>query len=67
MLAVLEKKYPANGLGVSEEERIENVRAIPESKGRWFKCPNGLIYMIGDCGGATVESKCPECNATIGG
>lgn len=23
--------------------------------------------MIGDCGGATVESKCPECNATIGG
>lgn len=23
--------------------------------------------MIGDCGGATVESRCPECNATIGG
>lgn len=23
--------------------------------------------MIGDCGGDTVESKCPECNATIGG
>lgn len=23
--------------------------------------------MIGDCGGAMVESKCPECNAIIGG
>lgn len=23
--------------------------------------------MIGDCGGATMESKCPECSATIGG
>lgn len=23
--------------------------------------------MIGDCGGATMESTCPECNATIGG
>lgn len=27
----------------------------------------GHVYMIGDCGGATVESRCPECNAAIGG
>ena len=27
----------------------------------------GHIYAIGDCGGATEESRCPECNAVIGG
>lgn len=27
----------------------------------------GHPYVIGDCGGATIESRCPECNATIGG
>ena len=27
----------------------------------------GHIYAIGDCGGATVESQCPECGSTIGG
>lgn len=37
------------------------------SKGHWYKCPNGHIYAIGDCGGATVESRCPECKAKIGG
>ena len=32
-----------------------------------YKCPNGHIYAIGECGGAMVESKCPECGAKIGG
>ncbi|KAJ1520684.1 hypothetical protein ONE63_003788 [Megalurothrips usitatus] len=36
-------------------------------KGHWFKCPNGHVYAIGDCGGATMESKCNECGAAIGG
>ena len=27
----------------------------------------GHIYAIGDCGGATEESRCPECKAVIGG
>jgi hypothetical protein len=33
----------------------------------WYKCPNGHIYTIGDCGGAMQEANCPECGATIGG
>lgn len=41
--------------------------AMGMSKGHWFKCPNGHVYAIGDCGGATVESKCNECGARIGG
>jgi len=36
-------------------------------QGHWFQCPNGHPYLIADCGGATMESACPECGATIGG
>ena len=36
-------------------------------QGHWFCCPNGHIYTVGECGGAVVESQCPECGAIIGG
>ena len=45
------------GLGITEAEKIDIVRAMGFSKGHWYKCPNGHVYAIGDCGGATVESK----------
>ncbi|KAI9270851.1 hypothetical protein BY458DRAFT_179428 [Sporodiniella umbellata] len=35
--------------------------------GRWFVCPNKHPYFVGDCGGATEISSCPECTAPIGG
>jgi len=35
--------------------------------GHRMMCPNGHIYIIGNCGGAVVESRCVECGATIGG
>ncbi|CEP17788.1 hypothetical protein [Parasitella parasitica] len=35
--------------------------------GRWFVCQNQHPYYVGDCGGATEVSKCPECDAPIGG
>ncbi|XP_015758492.1 PREDICTED: NFX1-type zinc finger-containing protein 1-like isoform X3 [Acropora digitifera] len=49
------------------EEKQEIVSAIGLSKGHWFKCPQGHIYCIGECGGAMERSKCPECEAVIGG
>ncbi|KAI9558322.1 hypothetical protein GHT06_015075 [Daphnia sinensis] len=55
------------GLGISDKERQDIITAMGMSKGHWFKCPNGHIYAIGDCGGATMESRCNECNAVIGG
>ncbi|XP_046560628.1 LOW QUALITY PROTEIN: NFX1-type zinc finger-containing protein 1-like [Haliotis rubra] len=64
---ILKKHVPESGLGISEEERVEIVKAMALTKGHWFKCPNGHVYAIGECGGATMVSKCPECNATIGG
>ncbi len=36
-------------------------------QGHAFTCPNGHVYFIGECGGATQESRCPECGARIGG
>ena len=64
-LTEIGKKY---GVGsITEEERIEIVKAVGLSKGHWFKCPNGHFYCIGECGGAMEQGKCPECNAAIGG
>ncbi|NXX81788.1 ZNFX1 protein, partial [Urocolius indicus] len=58
---------PASGLGISEAERVQIVSAIGCPRGHWFKCKNGHIYVIGDCGGAMERSRCPECHAVIGG
>lgn len=61
----LRSKY--NLLTLTQEEKISIVRAMGLSKGHWFKCPQGHIYAIGECGGAMQTSVCPECKADIGG
>ena len=58
-------KYRMDALTV--EERIKIVSVIGLSKGHWYKCPNGHYYCIGECGGATQRSRCPDCGSTIGG
>ncbi|NWS74149.1 ZNFX1 protein, partial [Crotophaga sulcirostris] len=68
--ARLEKIYealPVSGLGISEAERVQIVRAIGCPRGHWFKCRNGHVYVIGECGGAMERGECPECRAVIGG
>ena len=61
----LSKKY--NVLQLSPEERQAVVDAVGLKVGHWFKCKNGHLYCIGECGGAMEESKCPECGERIGG
>ena len=34
---------------------------------RWFTCPNGHPFAIGQCGGAMQVATCPECGEEIGG
>ena len=34
---------------------------------KWYQCPKGHAYTIGECGLAMVESICPECGERIGG
>ncbi|XP_009891810.1 PREDICTED: LOW QUALITY PROTEIN: NFX1-type zinc finger-containing protein 1 [Charadrius vociferus] len=61
------KALPVSGLGISEVERVQIVNAVGCPRGHWFKCQNGHIYVIGECGGAMERSKCPECHEVIGG
>lgn len=56
-----------SGIGISIEEKAMVLNAMGLGKGHWYKCPNGHVYAIGDCGGAMVQSKCPDCGASIGG
>ena len=63
----VELRKTTGGLGISETERQEIVRALNIGRGAWYACPNGHPYVIGDCHGATVESRCNECRAVIGG
>ena len=37
------------------------------SYGRFRECPNGHIYVIGECGGAMEVATCNECGERIGG
>ena len=53
--------------GLTPEERVMIVKAMNFAQGHWYKCPNGHIYAIGECGGANQQRACPECGETIGG
>uniref|UniRef100_A0A8C5L5Q0 Zinc finger, NFX1-type containing 1 n=1 Tax=Jaculus jaculus TaxID=51337 RepID=A0A8C5L5Q0_JACJA len=66
-LDALKTTLPCSGLGISEEERVQIVNALGLSRGHWFKCPNGHIYVISECGGAMERATCPDCQEVIGG
>ncbi|KAJ7188061.1 hypothetical protein C8R46DRAFT_1053533 [Mycena filopes] len=53
---------------VSLHEQEAVVRALDFSHaGHFYKCPQGHVYVIGECGGAMQRSHCPECGEAIGG
>jgi hypothetical protein len=57
-------------LGVSKSELQEIYSVMKRefaSTGHWYRCPNGHLYTIGECGGAVQVSNCPECGAQVGG
>ncbi|GAB5569115.1 NFX1-type zinc finger-containing protein 1 [Prionailurus iriomotensis] len=66
-MEALKTILPCSGLGISEEERVQIVNAMGYPRGHWFKCPNGHIYVISDCGGAMQRGTCPDCKEVIGG
>jgi len=61
---------------VTEEEKLAIITAFRtgtskelgfDVRGHFYQCPNGHTYAIGECGGATQEARCPECNVVVGG
>ncbi|KAH9499459.1 NFX1-type zinc finger-containing protein 1 [Bulinus truncatus] len=63
----LKKHVPDSHIALTNEEKMAIVKAVNVSLGAWYKCPNGHIYAIGECGRAMEEAKCPECKSRIGG
>lgn len=35
--------------------------------GHWYRCVNGHLFTIGECGGAMETARCPQCGAQVGG
>lgn len=60
-------KCETSGLQITIEEKKMILRTMGLSAGHWYKCPNGHVYAIGDCGGAMEVSTCPDCKSKIGG
>ncbi|GCB62108.1 hypothetical protein scyTo_0000002 [Scyliorhinus torazame] len=66
-MKTLKLALPETGLALSETEKVMIVKAMGLRQGHWFKCPNGHVYVITECGGAMERAKCPDCSAAIGG
>ncbi|XP_069936734.1 NFX1-type zinc finger-containing protein 1-like [Cherax quadricarinatus] len=60
------EKY-CGGLGISQSEKIMILKTMGLRQGHWYKCPQGHIYCITECGGAMQEGTCPDCGSKIGG
>ena len=69
------KKLQINNFNCTEnelekfiEKSIYESHQILSSLGtRWYKCPNGHLYVVGECGRPMEQSICPDCGAGIGG
>ena len=35
--------------------------------GHWYRCENGHPFTVGECGMPMQTTRCPQCNAPIGG
>ena len=35
--------------------------------GRWYRCENGHPFTVGECGLPMKSTRCPQCNAPVGG
>jgi hypothetical protein len=61
----------SGGGGIDAAERRAALRAVQATgdalPGACYTCPNGHVYVVGDCGGAVVGALCAECGAPIGG
>ena len=74
-IALLEKQYSDVFYEKVTDDELRKVLqagaadwgSAPGSFGRFRECPNGHMYVIGECGGAMHEAECPECGAKIGG
>jgi hypothetical protein len=52
----------------AERKAVESaIVSVDGGRGTWYTCPNGHRYVVGECGAGMELSRCPDCNATVGG
>ncbi|GAX83659.1 hypothetical protein CEUSTIGMA_g11084.t1 [Chlamydomonas eustigma] len=52
-------------LAAASKMEISEVASYMQS--HLYRCPNGHLYVIGDCGMAMETGRCPECGESVGG
>jgi len=52
---------------VSRLNQEEIIEIMGISGGRWYTCPEGHLYSVGECGMPMQDTSCPECGHMIGG
>ena len=66
-LAAIIKVFGDSELCFHSNLMHETHHMVAAHRGRWYICPNGHIFSIGECGGAVQASRCIECGEAIGG
>jgi hypothetical protein len=57
---------------LTDEEKREIFQAmtfnvdVENGATRWMNCPNGHMYVVGNCGQFNQVGRCPDCGARIG-
>jgi hypothetical protein len=49
-----------------QDETLEAKAAVRDASS-WYRCANGHVYAIGDCGQPATTSKCVTCGVPVGG
>ena len=55
---------------VDSDEKRQVFEAMAQEfrgTGHWYTCVNGHPFTVGECGMPMQTSRCPQCNATVGG
>ena len=57
---------------LTNEERVQLILAFQindyafDTRKHWYKCRNGHLYYVGECGTPMMQTKCPDCGESIG-
>ncbi len=46
---------------------VEAMAAEFEVTGHWYRCAEGHLFTIGECGRPMQTSSCPQCGSPVGG
>ena len=57
-------KNKMRDINLAFKETVEILKGLGT---KWYKCPNGHLYVVGNCGELVQTGICPDCHSVIGG